>query len=92
MTAGTSRDTSSIRMAWRHLGERIRQLRDEQGVSREQLAAKAGLSAVYLKKLEAGERESPSLDALERIARALGATLTIDLAVKRRRKGARDGR
>lgn len=80
-------------MAWQRLGERIRTLREQRGLTREQLAAAAGLSAVYVKKLEAGERRSPSLPALERLARALGATLHLDLVERSaRRKGARHGR
>jgi transcriptional regulator with XRE-family HTH domain len=80
-------------MAWRKLGEQIRALRDQKGLTREALAEKAQLSSVYLKKLEAGERLSPSLPALERIARALGATLHVELVARSpRRKGGRNGR
>ena len=82
-----------MRMAPLDLGRRIKELREQQGLTQQALADKAGLSRIYVQKLEAGERESPSWDALERIARALGATLRIDLDVKRRRgKGGRDGR
>ena len=48
------------------------------------------VSAVYLKKLEAGERTSPSLPALAAIAKALGATLRIELMERgstRKRRG-----
>ena len=76
--------------AWQRLGEQIRVLRERRGLTREQLAAKTGLSAVYIKKLEAGDRQSPSLPALARIARALGATLRVDLV--QGRKGGRHGR
>jgi XRE family transcriptional regulator of biofilm formation len=75
-------------MAWRRLGEQVRALREERGLTREQLAEATGLSAVYLKKLEAGERSSPSFPVLERIARALGCTLNVSL----RSKGGRHGR
>lgn len=63
-------------------------------MTREALAERVGLSAVYVKKLEAGERRSPSLPVLERIAHALGATLHIDLAQRtvRRTGGTRHGR
>ena len=64
-------------------GARIRELRERRGLTREALAAKVGVSAVYVKKLEAGERTSPSLPALARIARALGATLEIKLVQRR---------
>ncbi len=75
-------------MTWRRLGEQIRALREERGLTREQVAERTGLSAVYIKKLEAGERTSPSFSVLERIARALGATLEVSL----RPKGGRHGR
>jgi len=64
-------------------GARIRELRERRGLTREALAAKVGVSAVYVKKLEAGERTAPSLPALARIARALGATLEIKLVQRR---------
>ena len=76
-------------MGWRDLGARIRELRDARGLTREVLAEKAGLSVVYLKKLEAGERQTPSLEALERIARSLNATLEVHL---KPRRGGRYGR
>jgi transcriptional regulator with XRE-family HTH domain len=76
-------DTISIHM---RLGPRIRELREKRGLTREALAAKTGVSAVYIKKLEAGERMSPSLPALARIARALGATLQIELVERRKRR------
>ncbi len=48
-------------------------------MTREQLADATGLSGVYIKKLEAGDRVSPSLPTLDRIARALGVRLHVDL-------------
>jgi transcriptional regulator with XRE-family HTH domain len=77
-------------MGWQEFGERVRQLREEKGLTREALAEKCGLSAVYLKKLEAGERLTPTLQTLDRIARALGATLKVEL-VRRRSPRARRG-
>jgi transcriptional regulator with XRE-family HTH domain len=72
--------------AWQRLGDQIRMLRERRGLTREQLAEKTGLSAVYLKKLEAGERNSPSFPALQRIARALGATFEANLVERRTRQ------
>ena len=43
-----------------------------------ELAKRAGLSWIYIAKLEAGDRMA-SLPALERIARALGARLRVEL-------------
>ena len=77
-------------MGWEAFGERIRALREQRGLSREALAEKTGLSAVYIKKLETGERSSPSLPALASIAKALGVTLRVDLVEpksSRRRRG-----
>ena len=66
-------------MSSRDVGKLIRELRTRQGISQERLAQKARLSRIYIAKLEAGERASPSLPALQRIADALGAKLKIDL-------------
>jgi HTH-type transcriptional regulator / antitoxin HipB len=72
-------------MSWRDVGATIRRLREAAGLTQDELAQRARLSRIYVQKLELGERESPSFPALERIARALSATLTVDL--KPRRKG-----
>jgi len=66
-------------MSSRGIGQLIRELRTRQGLSQEGLAQKARLSRIYIAKLEAGERASPSIPALQRIAGALGAKLKIDL-------------
>jgi transcriptional regulator with XRE-family HTH domain len=61
------------------LGEQIKRLREERGLTQEVLASRAKLSRIYIAKLEAGDRASPSFPALQRIARALGVKLRIDL-------------
>ena len=61
------------------LGERIRRLRQKRGLTQRALADAAGVSLVYLRKLEAGERTSPSFPVLERLARALGAAVRLEL-------------
>ena len=66
-------------MSSRDVGKLIRELRTRQGLSQERLAQKARLSRIYIAKLEAGERGSPSIPALQRIAGALGAKLKINL-------------
>jgi HTH-type transcriptional regulator/antitoxin HipB len=66
-------------MPWRALGHQIRRLRMERGLTQEELARRAGLSRIYIAKLEAGDRVSPSFPALERIARALRGRLRIEL-------------
>jgi transcriptional regulator with XRE-family HTH domain len=56
------------------LGRRIRYLRNIQGMTQEQLGAKADLSYKYLGSIERGEK-NPSIDNLERIAQALKVEL-----------------
>ena len=53
------------------LGEAIRVKRKEAGFSQEKLAEKADLSTVFISRVECG-KESPSIDSLVKIARALG--------------------
>lgn len=57
----------------------IRQLRARRQLTQAELAKRAGLSWIYIAKLEAGDRLSPSFPVLERIARALGARLRVEL-------------
>lgn len=55
----------------RLLGEAVRAKRKKTGLSQEKLAEKAGLSTVFISRVERG-KESPSVDSLVKIARALG--------------------
>jgi transcriptional regulator with XRE-family HTH domain len=55
----------------RLLGEAVRVNRRSAGLSQEKLAEKADLSAVFISRIERGI-ESPSVDNLVKIARALG--------------------
>ena len=66
-------------MPSRTLSTQIRYLRDRRRMTQAELAKRAGLSWIYIAKLEAGDRVSPSLPVLERIARALGARLHVEL-------------
>jgi transcriptional regulator with XRE-family HTH domain len=84
------RDTVSILVGWQELGERIKRLREKRGLTQAQLAERTGLSTIYIRKLEAGERTAPSFKALERLAQVLNATLRVDLID--RRKGGHHGR
>jgi transcriptional regulator with XRE-family HTH domain len=56
------------------IGEVLRRLREQQGVSLRTLATRAGFSASFLSQLETGQ-VSPSIGSLERIAAELGVTL-----------------
>jgi transcriptional regulator with XRE-family HTH domain len=55
----------------RLLGETIRAKRKNANFSQEKLAEKAGLSTVFISRVERG-KESPSVDSLVKIAKALG--------------------
>jgi transcriptional regulator with XRE-family HTH domain len=55
----------------RLLGEAVRVKRKQAGFSQEKLAAKADLSTVFISRIERGV-ESPTMDNLVKIARALG--------------------
>ncbi len=68
------------RTAPKSLGVQIKRLREQRGLSQQGLAKAARLSRIYIAKLEAGERVSPSMPALERIAKALGVKVRVTLA------------
>jgi transcriptional regulator with XRE-family HTH domain len=71
-------------MGWRQLGQQIRTLRGDR-FTQAKLASRVGVSTIYIRKLEAGERNA-SFEVLERLAEALEATLRVDL-IKRRKGG-----
>ena len=77
---------------WQRLGVQIRGLRQQRGLAQADLAREAGLSLIYVKKLETGDRQSPSFPALARIARALDAKLHVELVGHTTRQGGRHGR
>jgi transcriptional regulator with XRE-family HTH domain len=59
----------------RHLlGEAVRAKRKKAGLSQEKLAEKAGLSTVFISRVERG-KESPSVDSLVKIAGALSTNV-----------------
>lgn len=58
----------------KQFGKRIRQLREAQGLSQEELAYRAGVHRTYLGGIERGER-NPSLKNIAAIARALNIKL-----------------
>jgi len=62
----------AIQQHLRLLGEAIRARRKQRHLSQERLAEKADLSTVFISRVERG-KESPSVDSLVKIARALGA-------------------
>lgn len=74
------------------LAERLRQVREAEGLSLDELASKAGISKTYLWELEkdtAGDKK-PSADVLLRIAAALSVTIAdlLNLPTVQRPEGA----
>ena len=60
----------------KRMGERIRQLRIEEGMTQDQLAEQAGLKQSHIARIEAG-CYSVRLDTLQAIARSLGCTVDL---------------
>lgn len=58
-------------MITQKVGSRIRQLRNEKGLSQEKFAVKAEVDRTYLAGVEQGKR-NPSLKSLEKIINAFG--------------------
>lgn len=73
MIAGATRDVGAGSTEAR-IGEILKRLRDQHGLSLRTLASRAGFSASFLSQLENGQ-VSPSLASLEKIAAELGVTL-----------------
>jgi len=67
-----SRGSPELRHA---LARKLRELRLKQGITQERLAFLARLHSTYISMLENG-RKSPTVDALERIAQALGVRIS----------------
>ncbi len=53
------------------IGEQLKRLRGERGITQEQLAERAGVSSELVSKLEQGVRQSARLTSLTRLAQAL---------------------
>ena len=62
-------------MAPKRLDQVIRELREQKGLTQEELAFKARVTPGYVAQLELGIRKNPSLDVVRRLARALGVRL-----------------
>jgi ribosome-binding protein aMBF1 (putative translation factor) len=61
------------------LGRRVRELRVQRGLSQTELARRAGMTQPAVARFEAGGTV-PTLPVLERLARALGVELSVQLA------------
>lgn len=58
------------------VGQKIRELREQKGMTLTLLAKRTGISKSYLSNIETGKAENPSINALKKIADALGVELT----------------
>lgn len=58
----------------RRIGAKVRELRKAQGLSQEELAARAGLDRTYISQIERGVK-NVTVASLDKVAQALGATL-----------------
>ncbi len=58
------------------LGRMVKTLRKAKGMTQVELATKAKVTQAYLAQLEAGTRKNPSLEILNRLAKALGVPVT----------------
>lgn len=56
------------------IGERIRNIRKERGLTQEELAFRASLHTTYIGQLERGEKNA-TLESIEKVATALNITL-----------------
>jgi len=62
------------------LGEKIKKIRKENGLSQEQLATKSKLHRTYISDIERGDR-NVSIRNIEKIAKALGVTISDLLSI-----------
>jgi len=58
------------------LGQRVRELRERQKISQQQLAERADLDTTYVSGIERGRR-NPGLNTLARLAKALRVSLPV---------------
>ena len=59
-------------MSPRKIGRMLKTLREAQGLNQVELAKKAKVTTAYVSQLEAGKKKNPSLDVLQKLAKALG--------------------
>jgi transcriptional regulator with XRE-family HTH domain len=58
------------------VSENIRRIRQEKGISQDRLSKDADLALNTVVKIENDESPNPTVDTLEKIAKALGVTVT----------------
>ena len=57
------------------MGNQMRKIREEKGLTLRYIAYKTGLSEGYLCHLEKGKRRNPSMEVMKKIANALGKSI-----------------
>ena len=57
------------------VSENIRKLRQKKGVSQDRLSKEADLALNTIVKIETGENPNPTVETLEKIAKALGVSV-----------------
>ena len=63
-------------MSPQRIGKMLQDRREAMGLTREQLAKKAKVTTAYVSMMEAGKRKNPSLAILQRLAKALGVSVS----------------
>lgn len=63
-------------MSPQRIGKMLQDRREATGLTREQLAKKAKVTTAYVSMMEAGKRKNPSLAILQRLAKALGVSVS----------------
>lgn len=58
------------------VSENIRKLRQKKGMSQDRLSKEADLALNTIVKIETGENPNPTLETLEKIAKALGVSVS----------------
>lgn len=61
------------------MGERLAWARNQQGLILQQVSDRSGLAIGYISQLEKGAKVNPTIDALNRLAKALGVSLAFIL-------------
>ena len=57
------------------VSENIRELRQKKGISQDRLSKEADLALNTIVKIETGENPNPTVETLEKIAKALGVSV-----------------
>lgn len=62
-------------MTKKHIGQKIRLIRERQHISLVKLASDSKITAAYLSELENGVKNNPSFNVLSKLASALGISV-----------------